>query len=279
MRTAGVNAVTNQTVAEGQNFGPNWLVLTLPYIEQGNLYDGVATSVNSYLLTGDSGWRSVRGTRVKGFLCPSNAAATEQPWPGVTNFPGWARGNYACNAAGIHQFSTTGWTGSAGGASPKQEANPPFPIPDIPVGTPAGGVMCLNWGVAIPRIPDGSSNTVMLAEVRSGGDLASTDARGVWALGFPGASVVAGQFSWDCLTPNNTDSLADDVGPGSVDAYQRGMGACTGCPFTQAQSRSKHTGGVMVVMADGSTRFVRDSISVANWFRMNSRDDGMTASE
>src|SRR5688500_19449463 len=28
----------NRTIASGQNFGPNWIVLTLPYFEQDNLY-------------------------------------------------------------------------------------------------------------------------------------------------------------------------------------------------------------------------------------------------
>ncbi|WP_161967406.1 DUF1559 domain-containing protein [Fimbriiglobus ruber] len=267
--------MTTPTNADGQNFGPNWLVLILPYVEQGPLYNTVASSVNIYMSTGDSGWRSVRGQRVKTFECPSDIGA-DTPWAGITGFATWARGNYACNAFGIHQSSTIGWTSTMGGITPTNDANPPWPIPGVPTGANGGGVMCINWGAALNRIEDGSSNTVMLAELRIGTVNATTDVRGTWALGYPGASVVAAQSSWDCQTPNDSNSQSDDVGPGAVDAWQTQMGACTSCPFQQAQSRGRHTGGVQVSLADGSVRFVPNSISEQTWWSMCSRNDGMS---
>ncbi|MGL4421258.1 MAG: type II secretion system protein, partial [Gemmataceae bacterium] len=54
-----------------ENFGPNWAVLILPFIEQDNLHAQVATSIKDYPTTGDSGWRSIRGTTLKTYLCPS----------------------------------------------------------------------------------------------------------------------------------------------------------------------------------------------------------------
>jgi prepilin-type N-terminal cleavage/methylation domain-containing protein len=282
MKTNAPNPVTNFNAAEGQNFGPNWLVLLLPHVEQGPLYNTVSGSITNYLVTGDNGWRSIRGTKISTFLCPSDAGG-DSPWPGITNFPTWARGNYACNAFGLHQNATNGWTGTVNGASPTLEANAPFPYISTPLagqsGIQAGGLMCINFGAVLNTIPDGSSNTVMLAEVRTGTEIANTDARGTWALGFPGASVLAGHASWDCTTPNNRDIQADDVGPGSGDAPTKGMGACTGCSFQQGQARSKHTGGVMVSMADGSTRFVQDTVAHPTWFYMNSRNDGRTWSD
>lgn len=278
MKMTGTAAVTAPNDAEGQNFGPNWLVLILPHMEQGNLYNSAGTGINNYLLTGDASWRSVRTTLVPNFLCPSDSGG-QTPWTGVTNYAGWARGNYACNAFGIHQGSSNGWTSTMNGAWPTLEASPPYSNPGLPVGTPGGGVMCINYGAKVNTIEDGSSNTVMLGEVRIGSELAATDARGTWALGYPGASVLAGQASWDCMVPNNTDYQADDVGPGSVDAGPKGMGACVGCSFQQGQARGKHTGGVIVAMADGSGRFVRNSVSQATWFLMNSRNDGLTWSD
>lgn len=41
-------------------------------------------------------------------------------------------------------------------------------------------------------------------------------------------------------------------------------------------AKSKHTGGVMVGMMDGSIRFVNDSISLSSWRAMGSRDGGET---
>ena len=54
------------------------------------------------------------------------------------------------------------------------------------------------------------------------------------------------------------------------------MGAWPGCPFQQAQARSRHLGGVNVAFADGSIRFIRNSVSQVVWFYMNSADDGAT---
>ena len=134
--------------------------------------------------------------------------------------------------------------------------------------------MCINWGCAVNRIEDGASNTIMLAEVRSGAYLSVNDTRGVWALGYPGASVIVGMASWDDNFPNTTEDSADDCN-GCINDPADGMGAWPGCPFQQANSRSKHIGGVQVAMGDGSVRFVKNSITTANWWYMNMRNDGM----
>src|SRR5262245_47373317 len=41
--------VGNKVIASGQPFGPNWAVLILPYIEQNNLYNSVANSIQNYM--------------------------------------------------------------------------------------------------------------------------------------------------------------------------------------------------------------------------------------
>ena len=270
MKRSGTGAVSNPSNGS-QNFGPNWLVLILPQVEQGNLYAAVESGVRNYVVNGDASWRAVRSTRVATFLCPSDPANTE-PWTGLGG--NWARGNYGCNAFGIHQNSSNGWLSTENGASPTNDGSQTYGA--IPIGSRGGGVMCINWAARVNTIPDGSSNTVLLAELRSGAALAPSDSRGVWALGLPGGSVVAGHASWDCKTPNNRDPLADDVGNGSVDAWDKGMGACVGCQYQQAQSRGPHTNGVLVAMADGSVRFVQNAVSQLTWWYMNARDDGQT---
>src|SRR3954464_4781052 len=49
-----MNSGVDRTVASGQNFGPNWIVLVLPYFEQDNLYRSAGTSIQNYKTNGDS---------------------------------------------------------------------------------------------------------------------------------------------------------------------------------------------------------------------------------
>jgi prepilin-type N-terminal cleavage/methylation domain-containing protein/prepilin-type processing-associated H-X9-DG protein len=272
--------------------GPNWAVLILPHIEQGNLYATVAESVTAYRnRTGPialrSQWRTARTAKLAVMTCPTDADGHAVPWAGAGG--GWARGNYAANAGGIHQqqgpgvVESIGWNSTRDGASPVYVSPAgPFP-PAVPLGTRAGGVMCLRWGAALTGIPDGTTNTLLLGEVRTGGHLHPDDSRGTWALGFPGASVLAGQATWDCTVPNDKNGWADDC-EGCRDRPKEGMGAFAssgggGLIFQQANSRSRHTGGVNGAMCDGSVRFLRNDISRANWFYLGSRDDGVVWTE
>ena len=256
----------NRTWATGNNFGPNWVVLILPDIEQSGLYNQYATDIRNYPVNGNTAWMGIRTAKIPTMLCPSDSGAIV-PWTGAGG--GWARGNYACNAAGIHG-PQIGYVSTENGATPLND----WGWSGFPTTLAGGGVMCINFGAGIHRIEDGSSNTVMLSEVRIGSDLSPYDSRGVWALGFPGGSVISGQFSWDDRLPNTTEDNADDC-EGCINDPKRGMGAWPGCPFQQGQARSSHTGGVQVALADGSVRFIRNQVSLETWWYMNSRNDRM----
>jgi prepilin-type processing-associated H-X9-DG protein len=149
-----------------------------------------------------------------------------------------------------------------------------------------GPVMGINFGARIPaQIPDGTSNTVMFSEVRIG--VNAQDPRGVWALGYPGASIIAANAIGDCTTPNDHNEGSDDV-EGCPNFYYPGIGtrdhigcstgyANLGWPSWQAQARSRHDGGVNVCFADGSVRFVGDYIPQGTWFYLLSSSDGTVA--
>jgi prepilin-type N-terminal cleavage/methylation domain-containing protein len=297
------SSVSDPTDIYSQNFGPNWIVMILPQMEQGDLYNSVAESIDGYMQSGGSGpgilnglgstgpsWKTIGSTPIKTFLCPSDNGASV-PYTGISG--NWARGNYACNAAGIHGGSTyggggtsngglastgNGWQSTAEGMSPIGSTSTVGYPGDAPPTLSAGGVMCINWGAPLSLITsqDGTANTIMLGEVRIGSYLGSTEPRGTWAIGYPGCSVLCGHFSWDDLTPNNHTSLSDD-GQDMVDDPNNGMGADgNGEGFHQANARSQHTQGVVVAMCDGSVRVVSNNIDVLAWWYMNSRDDGGT---
>jgi prepilin-type N-terminal cleavage/methylation domain-containing protein/prepilin-type processing-associated H-X9-DG protein len=258
------------------NFGPNWVVLILPFIEQDNLYRQYQIGIQNYMVNGDASWRGLRGQKIKTLLCPSDGAGATLFFTGAGG--GWAPGNYACNAGGIHQdatgpgtISAVGWLSTEGGASPTSGGSSTTNW--VPAGTHGGGVMCINFAFSVATIIDGSSNTVMLGEVRTGRHLGQSDTRGIWAMGLPGASVICGQSSWDNGSPNTTEDNSDDC-IGCINDPVGGMGAWPGCPFQQAQARSRHTGGVQVAFGDGGVRFIRNSIAKDVWWYMNMSDDG-----
>jgi prepilin-type N-terminal cleavage/methylation domain-containing protein len=158
-------------------FGPNWAIFILPFIEQQNLY-ALANPLSypgannlSNLASYNLSWRNVRGFHIKSYLCLSDAGQ-DVPFTdpgGAPPEPGWARGNYACNGGTAdidHQIG-----GDSG------VPNPPFP------GLTKGPVMSINFGATLTTIPDGTSTTFLVPEVRIG--LNSMDRRGVWAMGMP----------------------------------------------------------------------------------------------
>lgn len=44
-------------------------------------------------------------------------------------------------------------------------------------------------------------------------------------------------------------------------------------------ARSHHTGGVQVLLVDGSVRFVAEQLDIQLWYRLGARNDGATLGE
>jgi prepilin-type N-terminal cleavage/methylation domain-containing protein/prepilin-type processing-associated H-X9-DG protein len=278
--------------SSGQNpFGPNWAILLLPFIEQNALY----TQSNAAAYPGFSpvppdskgnvvaglkfnlSWLAIAGNPVKTYLCPSDSF-NQQPYLDPTTGPiggpvtGWARGNYGVTAGYEdydHQNLGKSYKTSMAGI-PQQN------------GMVSSPVMSCNYGAKLADITDGTSNTIMAAELRAG--LTAVDPRGVWALGFPGSSIVNGGRASYNPTPNNllggvSDDGGDELANGkqfcSPQTAALGMGCTTsGTDMTSAMSRSLHTGGVNCCFADGSVHFVKNSVSQLTWVELLSKSDG-----
>ncbi len=260
-----LNAGVSRTNALNQSFGPNWAVLILPFLEQSGLYNQFASNIDGYTANSNRAWQAIGATELKLFKCPADRG---HEIPYAINGVNFARGNYACNAGGIHGPGTA-WLTTENGASPVNSNG----WAGLPTTYTGGGVMCINFGSKLNGIVDGTSNTILINEVRVGSHLAAEDPRGTWALGFPGASVTVGHFSWDCNLPNNTDDNADDC-EGCINRPLDAMGAWPGCPYQQAQARARHSGGINVGLCDGSVRFITNSISQKAWWFLNASDDG-----
>jgi prepilin-type N-terminal cleavage/methylation domain-containing protein/prepilin-type processing-associated H-X9-DG protein len=258
--SVGTGGNPHNTPNQTTNYGPNWIVLILPYVEQTAMYNSQVVSIQAWLsgVNTNHGWRAIRGNVFNYVQCPSDAY-TSTPYSGAGG--NWARGNYAANMGpggyalngGAQTFTPSGGV-SINGRGPFWVAT-------------AAPYRCMK----IEAMQDGSSNTIMLGEVRAG--TVATDPRGVWALGQPGSSSTTNYATGDCLTINARNSGADDV-QGCNNDIAQGMGCCTGCLSNQATFRSMHPGGVNVAMGDGTVRFLRDSLSIVALAYLGSASDG-----
>ena len=258
-----------------QNFGPNWAIMLLPYIEQDNLYRTVQQNVGNYMTDNNSAWRVIRNTRLPGLTCPSDIGYQQH-----CNRAGgdWARGNYGANTGpgmwwiGANEGAITSANGlmteSGWGISGYYASNV--------AGLSGGGVFPVNEGITLAAITDGTSSTIMFDELRIGPS--ANDLRGTWAMGQAGASLSSANGRLDTPTPNVSLSGYDDI-QGGDDRPEIGMGACGGCGSWQVTAKSRHAQGVNACMADGSVRFFRNSIDSRTWFLYHSRNDGQTIND
>jgi prepilin-type processing-associated H-X9-DG protein len=228
-------------------------VRILPYAEQSTVYNQIDFKVK-YLSHANNAL--VRATQLGVFLCPSdsyNQTPLEIVSGGVSQI--WARGNYAANAGngpllnwGTRTDRIDG-PDSPGWQDPKRR-----------------GAIGPNVSVRLKEITDGTSNSMLLGEVRAG--ITAFDRRGTWALGQAGGSMLIWfGTTGDANGPNLCFENADDVaGVRQADIplmvqecmqeyYQDELNA-------QATTRSMHQGGVNLGMADGSAHFVSNSVEV-----------------
>jgi prepilin-type N-terminal cleavage/methylation domain-containing protein/prepilin-type processing-associated H-X9-DG protein len=253
-----------------------------------------------------SAWRNIGGVKIKTYLCPSDPN-NNNPYLDTSGVdcvppptapiagagPGWARGNYAATAGFTDSDHTTNGR-SAAGNNPFDGKGKDGVVPGVP-GNPAlskGPVFFFsttgNNGTTIVGITDGTSNTILFNEIRAG--LSPLDIRGTWAIGHPGASSTNAGRNYN-PTPNNTleGALGDEM-QGCYKFFTAGMGTnqAMGCfpnnvydsgdlPDQQnsAMARSLHTNGVNAAFADGSVKFINNSIDQYTWCILQSKDDGM----
>ncbi|MSR32419.1 MAG: DUF1559 domain-containing protein [Gemmataceae bacterium] len=220
-----------------------WVVVVLPYVEQEAL-------AKAYLDYGTANGRNyfdpanlpVTTKRIPILTCPSDMSA-----PSTETWNGTSYHNYAVNFG-----NTAVGEGGPGGADV-------YPVPDY------NGVLFKEAPFyqgkpqRLPDIKDGTSNTLMLAEVVQGH---KNDLRGLvwWGSG-------AGFQTY--LRPNDTNpdvtwaSLRPWCNPDPPNppctTYQGGTN------WRTFAARSRHSGGVNAAFCDGSVRFIENAIDPTVW--------------
>lgn len=253
--------------ANSTSWRASWLLCVLPQLEQQGLYE----LYNFNRRARDGGDNAeVVGTAIKTLICPS--VGTEQAsWvlsEGVN--PVFAKGNYAaCFSAGS-AYSQTSFSG----------ANMDF---ERAVFNAAG-----HYGAQMADIKDGTSNVVAVSEILTRDS--SADGRGAWA--YPTGSFFSGGLAQSCSSADNMteapkvpngnalqDCRADQPswcsGPTTGGDVSR-LRCLGGANRPNIAARSYHPGGVHAMLADGSIRFINDSIDAETWKRLLCIHDGET---
>lgn len=234
------------------------LVMLLPYVEQGPLYDAIdfrsTTDVHQQFIDPPANTKRVRHTIIPAYICPSD---THQ---GLVPGTDRAAHNYAANygPTGVGQGNPNcPCPNNYNSFRPKPqghgETNPTGPF------TRRGN----RFVCRMADVTDGLSNTIFFGEVRVD---CSNHARNGWA------APNNGQGKCTTLIPINYDSCAPDVSSAGGD------GCAARCNWvTEFGFKSQHPGGANFLLGDGSVRFLSETIDHNNYQLLGQRDDGQPA--
>lgn len=213
-----------------------WQVSLLPYVEQTAFYNSYQ-QVEDYMSPANL---AVTRKRFNIFSCPSDYERT--PLNEVTAH------NYACNYGNTDLYQDVTFHGIPFGGAPFSDIG-------VDPTDPGRG----HSTVRLADLIDGTSNTILVAEVVQG---AGADLRGfTWYGPSSGFTTFLGPnskspdvltFPDQCVYPFSTNPpCTDETDPNN--------------PSVLLGARSRHTGGVHVVMGDGSVKFIGDSIDLNTW--------------
>jgi prepilin-type processing-associated H-X9-DG protein len=261
------------------NWGTNWMVYILPYMEQDNLW-------KSLTIGGGTGYGNAAngavfaGKVISHYRCPS----TPLPLTVSSGIP---------SGANIMMPTYVGIAGAAPGISSGYS--------EIRYRTPGGATGCCSGGIlsnggALPpnignnfsAISDGLSNTMVVSEhgdflITANGTKQAWTAAGPhgWTIGWGNTN-----NSFSAGAPSGGDNRAFNVTTVRYQINQKrgwtdAPGNCGSqgvCDNTgqNIPLNAAHSGGVNILLGDGSVRFLADSTNLSILGLLATRDDGLT---
>jgi prepilin-type N-terminal cleavage/methylation domain-containing protein/prepilin-type processing-associated H-X9-DG protein len=227
-------------------FGWTWQARILPFLEQNALYDQIGDAVGSDSGTSTSPLQLLAGrdTKLTMYQCPSHPTGVANP----------AKSGY--------QLST--YNGVCGSTTFNDDQTDEA----TDIGYRGNGIFFLNGRVSMADVLDGTTNTLIVAEVQD-------DLRGA-----PNSNRMPGSDR-----KYNFSSGGDGNPPTDVTEYLVGMEADDPINANTRDANghfnndgeyagSYHPGGAMFVMTDGSVRFLAETINMTTYRALSTRAGG-----
>jgi prepilin-type N-terminal cleavage/methylation domain-containing protein/prepilin-type processing-associated H-X9-DG protein len=235
----------------------NWMVTILPYIEQTALFqEYVGYGAQNSVITAPN-VANVTGIQITMATCPSDIPAL----PAGATYAKCSYHNYAANFGNTSVGDMTN--------SYVMDTQPSYTSPNGSF-TDGGAPFRYNNPQTLMQITDGTSNTLMLAEVVQGH---GQDVRGYTWWGDGGAfvtSLLPNDPSGDNVFHNYCNTNAPN--PPAINCGNSVVMA--GLVVRAFAARSRHPTGVNVALCDGSVRFVSNSIPISTWAPLGTSQGG-----
>jgi prepilin-type processing-associated H-X9-DG protein len=262
----------------------NWssLAMMLPFLEQQPLYNAANFSFAPEWCCDQPAYftnSTVCNSVIAGFICPSDGnAGRAGPW--INNYAA-SQGTSSYNLPGTNEV--TGMFGH-------QKS---YGIADCPDGTSstiAFSEFLVNSPKATPAMGKGTGNVsgttthdrfdgtdrgqaAVVADLRICSVRFETPG-GAGVGNGPGSRWSTGAMGYTIF---NTIGLPNGGGQLKWSACR--VGCCVQAQHAHwVNASSKHSGGVNVLLTDGSVRFIKDSIAYPTWWALGTRDNGETIS-
>jgi prepilin-type N-terminal cleavage/methylation domain-containing protein len=235
-------------------FGPNftdsnqsgyvWLRAILPFIDQAGMSSGWNETFMYNQIAGNT---TIIRKVIPGMLCPSDTPT--KTWNSTPNY------NYAVNLGNTAYARNTPLYGVTFKPAP-------FHLSNSTTGVAYG----------YRDMGDGVSTTMLMAEIRQGQN--GQDLRGlIWYGQYVGITTLN--------PPNTTVPDYGQIGfcvPANS-AINLPCAAATATDPLNMFSRSRHVGGVHILLGDGTVRFVSDNVDINTWRNLSTMYDNQTLGE
>jgi len=298
----------------GGGWGSSWMVFLLPYIQQGNLFDQWTFGLNTAAdgkPAGNSGYvNAYNRCLTSGGTVTTNTSTTPPTYTYVNGTVALQIKTYRCpssplpkeaqngslhvmqsNYVGISGAANTALAGT--GYTESRIDNSGAGLNCCSGGGPAsgGGTFYRGSQVKLTDLTDGTSNTMIVSE-HSDWMVATDGGKRQWTA--------AGLYGWTMGTntntaPNNPAATSSDnrqfncttirypinqkTGWSTNGGTGTQSGDCTvGVCYDMGNNiplNSTHTGGVNILMGDGSVRFMSDTVDLSILALMAVRDDNV----